>query len=218
LNGRVPIQSPANAVEQSSSSAAKTNTEYELGPDDVVNVVVQQHPEWSGNYTIQPSGNIVIPAIGEVKLQGLVKEGAEVAITERLNAYINAPKVSVQVVTYASQSIYILGEVNRPGKYSTGGKNITLRDAIVLAGLPTRFAAERRVFIITPSSRQKHAEKVVDLSRVLYKGDLANNLPLKTGDVIYVPKNVWGHISDFLSTILSPFNNTVPAAKAAVLQ
>lgn len=216
VSGCASLRHKATSEKSSSVSAvssdADTSGGYMLGPDDVIRIVVQQHPEWSGEYTIRPDGKILIQGLGEVKVDGLVKDGAEIALTSFLSTYINEPKVAVYVVRYASQVVYVLGEVNMPGKYPTDGKLMTVRDAVIAAGLPTRFAAMGRVYVITPS-RVRHNQQVIDLDRILYRGEMARNLRLKPGDIVYIPKNIWGKISEFFSIILSPLTSTVPAAR-----
>ena len=193
-----------------------TTTDYLIGADDVVRITVEKHPEWSGEYLVRPDGTVIIQGLGTPKLDGLSQYGAEILLLAELERYIKSPHVSVEIVRYASQSIYVLGEVNSPGKYPTSGKDLTLRDAIILAGLPGRFPATRRVYIISPS-RVRARQRVVDLERVLYRGELKNNVRLNPGDIVYVPQTFWGHISTFISTILSPVSSSLPAARAAVV-
>ena len=188
---------------------------YLLGPDDVLRVTVEQHPEWSGEFPVRPGGAVFIPGIGEAAVEGLSKDGAEIAITTLLERYINNPRVTTDIVQYASQVIYVFGEVFRPGRYPTEGKTLTLRDAVILAGLPTRFAATGRVFVITPS-KKRAARTVVNLHRILYRGELERNVTLKPGDIVYVPQTVIGQIVDFLSAILRPVSETYPAATALI--
>jgi polysaccharide biosynthesis/export protein len=189
--------------------------DYLLGPDDVVRILVEQHTEWSGEFTIRTDGTVYIQDVGEVKFEGLSKFGAEVVLTEILSKYINNAKVTIDVVRYASQVIYVLGEVNQPGRYSTQGRNITLRDAVILAGLPSRYAAADRVFVISPSNKRP-SQKVVNLDRILYRGELNNNIKVYPGDVVYIPKTFWGYVADFFSTVLSPLQ-AVPAVRQAAL-
>jgi polysaccharide export outer membrane protein len=150
---------------------ANTGENYVLGPDDVVKILVEGHTEWSGEFTVKPNGMVFIPGFGEIRAEGMSKAKFETELTRSLERYINNPMATVDIVKYASEVIYILGEVGRPGEYSTGGKTITLRDAVILAGLPTNFAATSRVYIISPSS-EKPNQRVVNLYRILYRGEL----------------------------------------------
>ncbi len=187
---------------------------YLLGPDDVVHIVVENHPEWSGDFSIRPDGRVVIPALGNINAEGLFREEFEANLELYLDKYINNPRVTIDIVQYASQVVYILGEVASPGKYPTEGKKLTLRDAVIAAGLPTRNAAIRRVFIISASRKNPHRE-VVNLYRILYRGELKRNIELEPGDVVYIPKTLVGMIGDFVGSLLSPFSS-VSAVRTAI--
>jgi len=194
----------------------KANTQdYVFGPDDMVRIVVERHPEWSGEYTIRPDGNILIQGIGEIRLAGLTKAGAEVACTTTIEKFINNPQVTIDTTRYSSEMIYVLGDVNLPGRYATGGKKITLRDAIILAALPTHFAATHRVYVIT-TSENRPVQRVVDLYRVLYRGETGNNVLIKPGDIVYVPRTLWGHVVTFINDLLSPAQAVTTARQAAL--
>jgi polysaccharide export outer membrane protein len=178
---------------------------------------VEQHPEWSGEFPIRPDGNIFVPGIGDFRMQGLTRQTAAIALASHLEEYINNPRVAVEIVRYASQVIYVLGEVERPGRYSTEGKSVTLRDAVILAGLPRRFAATGRVYVISPSYTGKPYQKVVNLKRVLNRGELRQNVQLNPGDIVYVPQTLLGMVSDFVGAILSPITSSYPAASAMLV-
>jgi polysaccharide export outer membrane protein len=184
---------------------------YRLGPDDVIRVIVYQHPEWSGEFVINPNGKIRITDLGEIPVEGFTKTALESNFTSYLSKFIREPKISVDIVKYASEVIYVLGEVNHPGKLSTGGKIITLRDAIILAELPTRFARTSTVFVISPS-HQMPRKQVINLYRILYHGELENNVEVHPGDIVYVPQNFLGFINDFVSVLLNPVSTAKQAA------
>jgi polysaccharide export outer membrane protein len=116
----------APALDSANIAPEKPDT-YSLGPDDIVRVTVEQHPEWSGEFPIRPDGNIFVPGIGDFRMQGLTRQTAAIALASHLEEYINNPRVAVEIVRYASQVIYVLGEVERPGRYSTEGKSVSLR-------------------------------------------------------------------------------------------
>jgi polysaccharide export outer membrane protein len=202
------------AEENQKEHARMKKNNYLLGPDDVVRVVVEQHPEWSGEFVVSPEGKVVVPGLCEINAEGLDRELLKKEFAAHLENYIDNPKVTIDIARYASQVIYVLGEVSAPGKYPTEGKQVTLRDAIITAGLPKKFAATNRVFVIT-SSRRKPVRKVVNLYRILYRGELKNNIVLNPGDVVYVPQTLLGMASDLLTALLTPLSS-VSAARTAV--
>ena len=184
---------------------------YLLGPDDVIRVTVEQHPELSGEFVVAPDGTVTIPNVGAVEVEGRSRAQLRTFLAGRIDRYVNSPRVNVAIVKYASQVIYVVGEVSRPGKYPTEGKIVTLRDAVLLAGLPTRFAADDRVYVISPS-RKRPNQTVINLHRILYKGELKRNVELGPGDIVYVPQNFYGWLNDFFNIFLAPFDAAKTAA------
>jgi polysaccharide export outer membrane protein len=182
---------------------SKEEVSYLLGPGDVIKVFVWGHPELSGEMVVNPAGNIPFLLIGDVKAEGLTEEELEKVLTERLSRYIMEPKLSVTITGYHSKKVYILGEVNRPGEYPIGGSVISLREAIIKAGLPTKSAALRRVRIITPQPT-KPIVKIVNLSTILHKGDLKEDITLHAGDIVYIPSNIPTKIGNILDKISAP--------------
>jgi len=101
------------------------------------------------------------------------------------------------------ERVYVLGEVNRQGIYSL--KNVPdLLAALSLAGSFTRTAVEKNTLIIRGyQSGVKPLVLTADVSAILKKGDITQNVPLMDGDILYVPRRTIGDINEFIV-------NTVP--------
>jgi len=204
----------ASIFAQEASSLADTQSQpvsgligegesYTLGKDDIIEITVRNQPEFSGPFVVGPDGNIQYTFIGDIKTEGLTKEKLKEVLTKQLEKYVKVPEVSVAIVGYLSKFVYILGEVVKPGKYPMKGDTVSLRDAIMAAGLPTRDAALRRVYVIKPDETKPDYTKV-DLYHVLYKGILEDDLTLTPGDLVVVPSTVPSEINRALTQLLSP--------------
>jgi polysaccharide export outer membrane protein len=66
---------------------------YRLGPGDVISVVVQRFPDLSFEAAINPEGNIIVPLLGTVSLQGLTLQEAQEKIRFLLNRYVVNPVI-----------------------------------------------------------------------------------------------------------------------------
>jgi polysaccharide export outer membrane protein len=187
------------------------NGPYTLGRDDVINIDVRNQPEFSGNYIIGPDGSIQYNYIGDIPLAGMTKYEVQQVLVKLLERYIRSPYVSVTILAYNSKAVYVIGEVNRPGKYIMRGDVIKLREAIVAAGLPTRQAAQRRTHIVKPDLVNPQIRKI-NLKKILYKGKLKDDIDLYPGEIIVVPSTVLSSVNRFLSDLLNPVTRAASAA------
>jgi polysaccharide export outer membrane protein len=176
---------------------------YTLGPEDVVQIMVRNQPDFSGYFVVGPEGHIQYNWCGDIKAEGLTKEELKALLTEKLAEYVRYPEVSVAIVEYNSKAVYIVGSVNNPGKYPMKGDHIELRDALVLAGLPTDTSALSRAKIVR-ETEDGPVDIQVNLKDLLYKGQMDKNFELLPGDIVYVPMSRFVKTTDVMSQTLGP--------------
>jgi len=148
--------------------------------------------------SVSSQGMISIPFIGPVKAAGLTVPELEPLIAEPLaRDYFVNPEVTIIVKEYHSLQYYISGAVSSPGLYEMNSEP-TLMELIAKAGgaLPER---GNLAYVLRGSTdkiiTEEKMDKLlackkpikVDLKKLLDKGDMSQNLILKSGDVVYVP-------------------------------
>lgn len=174
---------------------------YTLGPDDVIDIEVRRHPEFSGQYTINSEGKIEYKYIGDIIVSGLTKNQLKERLIKILSEYLVDPDINIRIAAYLSKVFYVVGEVNKPGKFYMRGDVITVREALVQAGLPTLGAAMRRCRLITPDTKGANNYKDVNIYSLLYEGNLKCNLDMKAGEVLYIPATVMAKIIHVISPV-----------------
>ena len=174
---------------------------YTLGPNDVIDIEVRRHPEFSGQYVINSEGKIEYKFVGDIIVEGLNKTKLQERLTQILSEFVVEPEVNVQIVAYLSKVFYVVGEVGNPGKFYMKGNTINAREALVQSGLPTHAAAMRRCRLITPDSKGKNNYADINVYELLYGGDLKQNLEMKPGDVLYVPATIMAKIVRIISPV-----------------
>ncbi|CAN5704810.1 hypothetical protein BH24ACI5_BH24ACI5_19330 [soil metagenome] len=177
-----------------SGATGPAQTNYVLGPQDVVNITVLGEEDLSRKYTIEQDGSFTFPLIGRVTARGLTIRALEEQLKTKLVAggYLKNPEVSVAIDAYQSQRIMVWGEVNQPNEYQLTG-DMTLLSALAKAGSITANAG--RVAVIIRAPRKGSLEGTppepeilrIDLND-LQAGNMALNIPLMDGDTINVPK------------------------------
>jgi polysaccharide export outer membrane protein len=171
------------------SALGKTDAEYRLGPGDLIEIGVFGVDNFRQSLRINASGIIKLPLLDPVKAAGLTPMELEQRLTELLKAdVIKDPQVSVFVKEYRSQSVYVLGAVRTPGQYQ-----ITLQlkivDVLAMAGGLQSNAVDEAV-IQRPTADGGEEVIKVNLKDLLEKGDLAQNVVVRGGDVVHIQERL----------------------------
>jgi protein involved in polysaccharide export with SLBB domain len=190
-------------------------TRYTLGPDDVIEIIVRRHPEFSDKFLINGEGKVQYKFVGDIEVRGLTKTEVKDKIIQVLSKFIISPDVEVTILDYRSKIIYVIGEVGAPGKYYMKADEISLREAVVQAGLPTLSASMRRTQLIRPDKSGKPKIKTIDLYALLYEGKLNLDQIMFPGDVLVVPATVFAKIMRIVNPITAPVASSDTLRRAA---
>jgi polysaccharide export outer membrane protein len=156
-----------------------------LGVGDLVEVTVFGVPELTSRMRIGANGDIYVPLIGYVPVKDLTTDAAQAMIETRLaNGYVKDPHVSVLLLEGQSQTVSILGEVTRPGKYPLTGAH-TLFDVVSQAGGLTDKAGEE---IEITSRDHPDQPKSVTVSRGRFGVKAESENEVNPGDTIFVSR------------------------------
>lgn len=135
------------------------------------------------DYLVDDAGEIDFPVIGKIKIAGLSQEEVRTLLRQKLADYLKDPIINIRLRNF---TVTILGEVNRPGTYPVNGEQITILEALGLAGDLTIKAIRDNVMVI----RDFDGTKVYTRINLLDKN--AMNSPvyyLTQNDVVYVEPN-----------------------------
>lgn len=99
-----------------------------------------------------------------------------------------------------SISVAVLGEVIQPGQYEIKGENITVSEAIAEARGLTLDAVASDALVMQGDIRKPRVQKV-NLEKFFNKQDLTQNILIKEGDVIYIPRSKIANIAHFMEKL-----------------
>lgn len=162
---------------------------YQVGPGDVLRVTVWQEPDASGDFKVSAQGTIPHFLLGQVGVSGhTAAEISEVLRSALAAGFLRDPKVDVRVEEYHAQQAFVYGQVARPGTYELRGETDVLK-ILLDAGGPTHLAGDGVTLLhVTKSAKGEEVQsRTISLEKLLARGDLSQNAPVESGDVIFVP-------------------------------
>jgi polysaccharide export outer membrane protein len=166
-------------------SPATTDPQYQIGPEDVLDISVWKEPDVSRVVPVRPDGRISLPLINDVQAAGNSPQQLAKAISEKLRKYLNEPQVTVIVTQINSQRVFVVGEVLKAGAFPLI-PGMTVLQALSSAGGFTTFADVKKIHVMRLRDG-KHIELPFNYREVL-KGDNADqNIKLEPGDTVVVP-------------------------------
>jgi polysaccharide export outer membrane protein len=159
---------------------------YVIGPEDVLDISVWEHPELSMTTRVDQEGFLVLPPIGDVRASGKTPNDLARHLEDVLQTFLRQRvQVTVTVTGYNSRRIHVTGAVGLPGRYSFA-KIPQLLEVLGTAGGPSPTADLARVRVLHTEEGET-TSVTVDLDRALQTGDLSSLPVLRSGDVVYVP-------------------------------
>ena len=166
--------------------ADETDGTYLIGPEDVLEISVWKDEALTRLVIVRPDGKISFPLAGELTVGGRTVAWLREEIEKRLSGYMSEVEVTVSVNQVNSIRVYLIGKVLRPGEYKIG-RAINVMQALSLAGGLAPFADEDDIFVLRTDSDGHQLQIPFDYKAIERGKNLAQNVPLQTGDVVVVP-------------------------------
>jgi len=157
---------------------------YVVNSRDVLSVSVFGEESLSGSFMVSEKGAIDLPLLRNVDVAGQTpSEIAELLESLFGDKYLVNPHVSVQVATYGSKPVQVLGAVKNPGVYYLQGPTSIL-EILALCGGVSSERTLREVHVTHVDS----TKTVVKLDDLFGRGE--GNLQLKANDVVHIPEGL----------------------------
>ncbi len=132
------------------------------------------------SYTVNDSGNVHLPILGSLHLQGQTLEGASRLIKDAVKGMLSNPMVSVRFV---NSTITILGEVGKPGTYPFTNDHLTIFRAVGMAGDINEYGDRKNVTLIREKDKKIHKYNLDLTTDDLFKSDFYF---LHPNDILYI--------------------------------
>lgn len=169
----------------------KNNSPLKIQPGDILGIVVgslnpdawtdgNKNGETALGYKVDEAGNISLPLIGLVKVGNLTTAQARELIESRLTKYLKSPAVNLSVLNF---KISVLGDVNRPNVYPIASEQVTITEALSLAGDLQITGMRQNILLIREQDGVRKYIPVDLTSAGLFQSEYYY---LRNNDIIYV--------------------------------
>lgn len=190
-------------IDTSKIFALRKEYQLTIAPNDIIDIHVHGYDEetykifspkavfegvfanlrpYERGLTVDENGNIEIPYVGSIHLQGLTIIQARDTIKKKLAVYIDKPTVVVKMLSFY---VIVLGEVVRPGIFHAESEQLSLIEALSKAGGLTFFGNRKNIKIIRSARKDdEHTSEVIDITSI----DVVNPymVYLQPNDIVYV--------------------------------
>jgi protein involved in polysaccharide export with SLBB domain len=188
---------------------------YRLEPGDTIQIRYSFHQEMNQEVTVLPDGKITVQLAGEINVAGMATSELEKILVGRTSDRLRNPEVVVSVTKFAEKTIYIGGEVEKPGTIPYRRALSPLQAIMAAGGFSNGAHKESVILVRSAGPNDKFITRKLNLQEIIADG-VREPIYLAPHDVVYVPKtpiaeaDLWvkQHISD-----LFPF--LIPSANSA---
>jgi polysaccharide export outer membrane protein len=162
---------------------------YTLHVGDTLRVYVgYADGSYDERVTVGPDGNVALPLVENVPLAGLDLQAARGRLAEVFSGLFVEPRLAVSLESYSARTCAVLGQVRNPGRHAVE-TGLTLVDVIAGAGGFAEAGPDGRW---KPDLERAFVSRggtllPVDFEGLFRRGELAQNIELRPGDLVYIP-------------------------------
>lgn len=175
--------------------------DYRVGASDVVNVEVRGQTDLNKSAVVRPDGKITMVLLGDIYVSGMTSEEIDDKLTRSYSEYLVGPDVTVSVVGFNSQQVYVWGEVARVGPQPYTGE-LTIMEALNRSGGLLGRAEPKAIQVARNGKVWK-----VNLDDIVINGKQDQNMYLQPGDVVFVPLNGFARMGFAMDNVFYPLRS-----------
>ena len=175
--------------------------EYVIGVGDELEVVFPYHTNLTErDIVVRRDGRISLPYVGDQMAAGITPMDLDSVLTVKFSEILRDPNLSVIVEKPAPQRVYVLGQVNVPGRVEFDDQMTILQSIAAAQGFKTGAMPAHAVLI-----RRQGVSKIVgvevDLKAVTKGAKLMNDVPLRNYDIVFIPEHPIFTAADFMQAV-----------------
>lgn len=207
MGGATPAGDPGLASADTSDNPnvppllERRNPRYRIEIGDVIGLDFPFTPEYDENTTVQPDGYISLITLGDMHVEGMSLPELTKVLRQAYSKLLHDPIITVALSNFEQPYFIVGGEVGKPGKYDLHG-DTTVVQAVEIAGGFTYTSKHSHVLLFRRVSDDWVSARVINVKKMLTAGNLAEDLHIEPGDMVFIPKNKLSKIQPYLPYLL----------------
>lgn len=169
-------------------AAFATAEDYVIGEGDGLDIAVWGIKELNFGVRVRPDGKITVPGLGDVVASGTTPAALQKILTAKIKDLVKDPILTVTVREITNSKVYIFGGGVKAGVYDLN-RRTTLLQLLCMIG-ETKVADLSRAYLLRDGKKIK-----VDLHKLYIDGDVTLDMPVESGDSLFIPlapeKNIY---------------------------
>jgi protein involved in polysaccharide export with SLBB domain len=162
---------------------------YRIRKGDKLSVRFLYQPELNDPAVIvRPDGMISLQMVEEIRAEGLTVIELKQAIESAYSEQLLRPEVTVSLIEFVAQRVFVGGQVQKPGSYEMRAAQ-TVMQAVIVAGGFTREANRKMVVHARPTGAGELKVTVLDLKQLMDAKAAGQETVLQDGDYVFVPES-----------------------------
>jgi polysaccharide export outer membrane protein len=182
---------------QAAGTFAQREPRYHLHAGDVIAVNYRYTPEYNATVSVQPDGFATFPLVGDLKVGGLTVDQSVALLKEKASDRLNNPEITIDLKEFEKPYYIVGGDVGSPGRFEIRGPVTALR-AIEMAGGLKFTSKTSQILLIRPMDGSAPETKIINLNHYDKRYDASEDVELRAGDMLIVPKNTIGKIDPYM--------------------
>lgn len=175
--------------------------EYVIGVGDLLEVVFPYHTNLTErDLVVRRDGRISLPYVGDTMAAGITPMDLDSILTVHFGEILRDPNLSVIVQKPAVQKVYVLGEVNTPGRVDFEDE-LSMVQSVAAAGGFKAGALPNHAVLIRRQGVSKIVGVEVDLKAVTQGAVLSNDLRLRNYDIVFIPRHPIFSAAEFMTAV-----------------
>lgn len=170
---------------------------YLVQRGDVLSLDFPFTPEFNDTVTVQPDGYIGLRGVGDIYVEGKTLPELNESLRAAYAKILHDPVITVSLKDFEKPYFIAFGEVEKPGKYELRGET-TLTQGVAMAGGFTEKSKHSQVLLFRRVSNDWAEVKKFNLKHMLRAANLQEDLQLRPGDMLFVPKNTVSKVLQFV--------------------